>query len=167
MRQLDDGTEIIREGKTGTSLFILIHGEVDVETSVRGESVHLARLPRKRFLRRDRLPHGEVPRTATIRSIGAVEVLELDRDALTSLINRYPIIAQRLRARLHRRAEHTVEVVRRTLRTQLTALPLAPLRRDPEFVDDLSGGIAQDGRLPFQIPRRRRVSPVEVRCPPA
>lgn len=116
LRQLDDGTEIIQEGKTGTSLFILIHGEVNVETSVRGKSVHLARLRENDFFGEIGFLTGK-PRTATIRSIGTVEVLELDRDALTSLINRYPIIAQRLRALYIARAEHAVEVVRRTLRT--------------------------------------------------
>ncbi|MBI1865737.1 MAG: cyclic nucleotide-binding domain-containing protein [Nitrospirae bacterium] len=116
LRQLDDGTEIIREGETGTSLFVLIHGEVDVETSVHGKGVHLARLRENDFFGEIGFLTGQ-PRTATIRSIGAVEVLELDRDALTSLINRYPVIAQRLRALYISRAEHTVEVVRRTLRT--------------------------------------------------
>lgn len=116
LRQLHDGTEIIREGETGTSLFVLIHGEVDVETSVRGKGVHLARLHENDFFGEIGFLTGQ-PRTATIRAIGAVEVLELDRDALTSLINRYPVIAQRLRALYISRAEHTVEVVRRTLRT--------------------------------------------------
>ncbi len=116
LRQLRDGTEIIREGETGTSLFVLIHGEVDVETSVRGKGLHLARLRENDFFGEIGFLTGQ-PRTATIRSIGAVEVLELDRDALTSLVSRYPVIAERLRTLYISRAEHTVEIVRRTLRT--------------------------------------------------
>ena len=82
MRQLDDGTKSSRR-ENGNVLFILIHGEVDVETSVRGKSVHLARLRENDFFGEIGFLTGK-PRTATIRSIGAVEALELDRDALTS-----------------------------------------------------------------------------------
>ncbi|MFI5311015.1 MAG: FAD-dependent oxidoreductase [Gemmatimonadales bacterium] len=75
----EGGQTIVRQGDMGTMMYILKSGEVDVVREADGKEEVLARLgPGDHF--------GEVAvlrgvrRTATVRAVGAVEVLRLSRD---------------------------------------------------------------------------------------
>jgi CRP-like cAMP-binding protein len=76
-----DGEEIIREGDLGTSMYVVADGEVQVEVGGRAVA---------------RLGQGEVvgelsaldpePRSATVRAIGDVRLLQLDSAVLYELM---------------------------------------------------------------------------------
>jgi hypothetical protein len=75
----EDGQDIIRQGDIGAVMYIVRAGEVDVVRETDGAREVLARLgPGEHF--------GEVAvlsgvrRTATVRAVGAVELLRLSRD---------------------------------------------------------------------------------------
>lgn len=108
---------LVREGEPGHSLFLIVSGTVIVRTEAPGgEAVELSRLSTGDFF-------GEVslltsrPRTATVVAETPVEVLELSRNAVGGLRERFPNIDQSLSEIHERRAEKTVAAILERRRT--------------------------------------------------
>ncbi|NJK88619.1 MAG: cyclic nucleotide-binding domain-containing protein [Myxococcales bacterium] len=96
-RELTPGQVLIREGQPGDSFFIVSHGQVRVtRQNDRGQAVLLARL-------RDGAFFGEMavlqpgPRTASVTAEAETEVLEVTKDVLDGLIDRFPSVENVLR----------------------------------------------------------------------
>lgn len=110
-RKFPAGSDIVREGEPGDSLFLITEGSASVQTrDETGQDLSLATLGVGDFF-------GEVslltsrPRTATVRAETAVGVLELTRDRLALLRTRFPGIDQAL-SDFHRlRAQKTIESI--------------------------------------------------------
>ncbi|HEU5163276.1 MAG TPA: cyclic nucleotide-binding domain-containing protein [Thermoanaerobaculia bacterium] len=107
----EEGDIIITEGEEGSSLYVLVSGEVKVFTrGPRGESIPLAALGEGDFFGEVSVLSGK-PRTATITASKHSELLRLDRERLDEIIARHPRVRTVLEEFYQRRASHTVEAM--------------------------------------------------------
>jgi CRP-like cAMP-binding protein len=81
LRRFGGGSVILREGDQGKSFFLLARGVVEVSKSVSGESLVLARLADGSVFGEMALVSNE-PRSATVRALSHVDLLELTRSDL-------------------------------------------------------------------------------------
>lgn len=109
----DEGSVILTEGDPGTSMYVIVSGEVKVFTraaSGGSGTVYLAKLGEGDFF-------GEVsvltrkPRTATITASQKTDLLRLDRDKLDRALAKHPGIRKVLDDFYNARAQHTVEAM--------------------------------------------------------
>lgn len=111
LQQFAEGDIIITEGQEGSSLFVILGGEVKVFTRGKGgESVHLATLGGGDFFGEISILTGR-PRTATITASTQADLLRLDREDLDELSRTMPHIRQVLETFYEKRAKHTVEAM--------------------------------------------------------
>jgi small-conductance mechanosensitive channel/CRP-like cAMP-binding protein len=110
VRQFGAGEMLMRSGEKGESLFIMRSGTAEVfSNTASGQTRHLANYSRGDFTGEMALMTGE-PRTASVRAITDVEVIEIDREGFTRLFKEHPdaaagigdIIAERNRDRLEK-----------------------------------------------------------------
>jgi NADH:ubiquinone reductase (H+-translocating) len=94
----EDGQEIVRQGDVGNSMFIIQEGEVEVvRRQEDGTSNVLARLGKGNHF-------GEIavfnrcPRTATVRAVGHVKLLQVRREAAAALCDSLAALGDALRA---------------------------------------------------------------------
>jgi len=106
LRDLYGSEVIFREGDAGASMFVISEGEVEVETA--GQD--LATLGPGAFFGEIALVT-DLPRSATVRAKGRVELLALDRDVVRGAAERSPQI---LTALLHFVRDRLVDRVART-----------------------------------------------------
>ncbi len=103
------GDTIVREGEPGTRLFVISEGEVSVET----RSVELTRLGPSAFFGEISMVT-DLPRSATIRAIGHVEVLAIDREVIRAAASERPdlvtVLLKFVRERLIDRVARTSEL---------------------------------------------------------
>ncbi|HEY0789063.1 MAG TPA: cyclic nucleotide-binding domain-containing protein [Thermoanaerobaculia bacterium] len=111
LEEHDEGDIIITEGEQGSSLYVVVSGEVKVFTKgPRGESVALAALGEGDFFGEVSVLSGK-PRTATITAAKRSELLRLDREKLDAIIARHPRVRKVLEDFYKKRASHTVEAM--------------------------------------------------------
>jgi CRP-like cAMP-binding protein len=107
--ELAPGDVIFHEGEPGASLFVIAEGEVSVETG----GHELGRLSAGAFFGELALVT-DLPRSATVRAIGRVELLGLDRELVRQAAAEHPQIIQVLlrfmRERLVDRITRTSEL---------------------------------------------------------
>ena len=113
----DEGSVIISEGDPGTSMYVIVSGEVKVYTRGTGNSgsVYLAKLGDGDFFGEVSVLTGK-PRTATITASQRSELLRLDKEKLDNALATYPGIRKVLDDFYKKRAKHTVEAMIETLR---------------------------------------------------
>lgn len=113
----DEGSVIITEGEPGTSMYLIVSGEVKVYTRGSGNagSVYLAKLGEGDFFGEVSVLTGK-PRTATITASQRTELLRLDKEKLDATLTRYPGIRKVLDEFYKKRAKHTVEAMIEMLR---------------------------------------------------
>ncbi|HXI12781.1 MAG TPA: cyclic nucleotide-binding domain-containing protein [Thermoanaerobaculia bacterium] len=118
LEQFDQGDLVITEGDKGSSLYVIVSGEVKVYSrGPKGDSVYLAMLGEGDFFGEVSLLTGK-PRTATITASQRTELLRLDKDKLDRLIEQRPHIREILNEFYKRRAGHTVEAMIESLKGQ-------------------------------------------------
>ena len=111
LRSYAEGDIIVTEGERGSSLFLIVSGEVKVFTrGERGEHVPLAELGPGDFFGEVSLLTGR-PRTATITAKNEVAAIELARHDLDQITSSHPGVLEVLRSFYERRAQQTVEAV--------------------------------------------------------
>ena len=106
----DVGSVIINEGDPGTSMYLIVSGEVKVYTRGAGTSVYLAKLAEGDFFGEVSVLTGK-PRTATITASQRTELLRLDKEKLDNTLAAHPGIRKVLDDFYKRRAKHTVEAM--------------------------------------------------------
>ena len=108
----DEGSVIISEGDPGSSMYLIVSGEVKVYTRSSNTSgnVYLAKLGEGDFFGEVSILTGK-PRTATITASQRTELLRLDKEKLDSLLSTHPGIRKVLDDFYKRRAKHTVEAM--------------------------------------------------------
>lgn len=109
----DEGSVIITEGEAGSSMYLIVAGEVKVYTtgtSDAGGNVYLARLGEGDFFGEVSVLTGK-PRTATITASQRTELLRLDKEKLDNALGTYPGIRKVLDDFYRKRAKHTVEAM--------------------------------------------------------
>lgn len=88
LQKIPEGTDIVREGDVGDRLYILKEGEAEVVARGEGErEVEVATLSKNDYFGEIALLR-DVPRTATVRSRGPVELYSLGRDDFRELLER-------------------------------------------------------------------------------
>lgn len=111
LRDYFPGDIIIKEGEPGSSLFIIIDGEVEVITKDKdGQSVPLARLKDGDFFGEVSLLTGR-PRTATILAVGYVRMMELDKESLDAITGKFPRVQKVLEDFYQKRVHQTIEAM--------------------------------------------------------
>jgi cAMP-dependent protein kinase regulator len=116
LRSYQEGDIIVTEGEIGSSLFLIVSGEVKVFTrGERGEHLPLAELGAGDFFGEVSLLTGK-PRTATITAKNAVIAIELSKDDVDRISAEHPEVRSVLEDFYQRRAHETVEAVIRRLR---------------------------------------------------
>jgi tetratricopeptide (TPR) repeat protein len=112
----DEGSVIITEGDTGTSMYVISSGEVKVYTrGTNTGSVYLAKLGEGDFFGEVSVLTGK-PRTATITASRPTELLRLDKDKLDNALAKHPGVRKVLDAFYKKRANNTVEAMIESLR---------------------------------------------------
>ena len=108
----DEGGVIIAEGQQGSSMYLIVSGQVKVYTQGTGTSgnVYLAKLGDGDFFGEVSVLTGK-PRTATITASQRTELLRLDKEKLDNALAKYPGIRKVLDDFYKRRATHTVEAM--------------------------------------------------------
>jgi small-conductance mechanosensitive channel len=88
------GEVLMRQGEAGETMYIIRHGHVEVIAhGAAGSDRHLATMGSSQVIGEAALFTGEA-RTATIRALDDVEVIEISRDGLTRLFKQSPNTAQ-------------------------------------------------------------------------
>jgi tetratricopeptide (TPR) repeat protein len=112
------GDIIITEGEQGSSLYVIVSGEVKVYTrGTKGESFYLATLGAGDFFGEVSVLTGK-PRTATITASTRSELLRLDKEQLDRVVETHPRVREILDQFYRRRAAQTVEAMIDSLKTK-------------------------------------------------
>jgi len=91
-----DGEEIIRQGNTGESMYVVQAGRVEViQKTENGGEQHLAYLEAGNFFGEMSVFEKEV-RSATVRAAGEARVLKIDKKTLLRRIREDPLLAVNL-----------------------------------------------------------------------
>ena len=108
-----DGELIVRQGKSGNSMYVVQGGRVEVvQHSDRGEEQHLAYLKAGDFFGEMAVFENEV-RSATVRADGEARVLKIDKKTLLTRIREDPLLAVNLlKTMSHRIRELDMEIAR-------------------------------------------------------
>jgi CRP-like cAMP-binding protein len=92
----DDGEEIVRQGNTGESMYVVQSGRVEVvQETEGGERQHLAFLEAGNFFGEMSVFEREV-RSATVRAVGEARVMKIDKKTLLRRIREDPLLAVNL-----------------------------------------------------------------------
>jgi CRP/FNR family cyclic AMP-dependent transcriptional regulator len=94
-RQYGAGETIVREGESGDCLYVIQSGEVEVIRERDGAEVPLAVLKESDFFGEGSLFDRE-KRSATVRALGEVRVLTVDKKTLLRRIQEDPTLAYRI-----------------------------------------------------------------------
>ncbi len=88
----EPGETIVREGQVGRELYMIRSGEVEVvSTNMSDGEVSIAKLgPREVFGERALLE--DTRRTATVRAIGAVDVVVMSREDFGAMVSTFPVV---------------------------------------------------------------------------
>lgn len=88
------GTLLFSEGECGDFIGFIISGIVEIkkQTEFKGKEVVIATLKKDSYVGEMSLLHANEPRFATAVALEDTEIIVLDREALESLIKKYPSI---------------------------------------------------------------------------
>jgi len=105
------GEDIIREGDTGDSIYIISEGRVSVSTDAGGNVVVLAELGEQDFFGEVSFLTGR-PRTATVTAIETTQIMELKRSEVNDLMRRYPNVEKVLMMFHQNRVADTISTMK-------------------------------------------------------
>ena len=89
----EDGEVMAHQGEAGDRAYVILSGEVDIlREAGTAREVHITRSGKDELVGEIALL-ATVPRTATVRAIGRVEALEIDRDVFLTLVQHDPKVA--------------------------------------------------------------------------
>ena len=90
-----DGEIIVRQGEVGNCMYVIQSGKAEVVEEVNGKTVPLAVLRENDFFGEMAIFENQV-RSATVRALGTVRVLTVDKKILLSRIHQDPALAFRI-----------------------------------------------------------------------
>ena len=90
-----DGEVIIRQGEVGDCMYVIQSGKAEVVEETNGQTVRLAVLSENDFFGEMAIFEDQV-RSATVRALGAVRVLTVDKKTLLRRIQQDPALAFRI-----------------------------------------------------------------------
>lgn len=120
------GSDIVESGEPGRSLFLILEGTVQVLYPAQSADVELARLTEGDFFGEMAILNS-MPRSATVRSVGEVRALALDREDFRKIIEATPSVAttilETLSIRIRDADEQISGLSESSMRDPLTGLP--------------------------------------------
>ncbi|MCR9138285.1 MAG: cyclic nucleotide-binding domain-containing protein [Alphaproteobacteria bacterium] len=102
----DDGEQVFAQGSNGTSAYLIVRGDADIVSESGGQEVVVAKLGTNALFG-EISAFCDVPRTAAVRAVGQLTVLELKRENLMELIGEFPDVAVEVIRELARRLART------------------------------------------------------------
>jgi NADH dehydrogenase len=106
VHHFEAGEDIVREGQVGREFYLIVKGEVEVVAAATGAP--LARLgPREVFGEKALLE--DTPRTATVRALGAVDLLVMSRTDFRSMVTNFPPLSDYFHVLLEQRLPGMME----------------------------------------------------------
>ena len=104
------GEEMIRQGDTGRTMYLILNGKVRVETQTPGGNVVLAELGHGACIGEvSVLTGGE--RTATVTTLSDVDAVAFERHRIERVLADYPKVRSLLEALVEGRARDTIEKI--------------------------------------------------------
>lgn len=97
-----DGEVIVKEGEVGTSMYVVLSGEVEVSKESGGEKTVIALL-REEDIFGEMALFDNRPRSASVRAIGEVQVAVFDRLSFLEQIKKNPHIALQILQKMSQR----------------------------------------------------------------
>lgn len=138
---LADGQPVFQEGQSGTEMYVIEQGQIELHRRIRGSERRLVVLGRGELFGEMSLLEG-VPHRMTARAVGSCRLLKITREILEQVLQEHPDVAVTLVRKLARRV-HAAEV-RRAARespgeerplpeavAELPAPPAAPAAESP------------------------------------
>jgi diguanylate cyclase (GGDEF)-like protein len=127
------GSDIVESGEPGRSLFLILEGTVQVLYPAQSADFELARLVAGDFFGEMAILNS-MPRSATVRSVGEVRALALDREDFRRIIEATPSVAttilETLSTRIRDADEQISGLSERSMRDPLTGLLNRPAFQD-------------------------------------
>ncbi len=105
-----DGEVIVRQGDTGDSMYVIQDGQAEVVVEKDGREVRLRTLGKDEFVGEMAVFERET-RSATVRAVGDVRVLTVDRRSIMKKIQDDPSLAFRIMETMSRRIRTLSEEV--------------------------------------------------------
>lgn len=91
--EVSKGQPVFREGEQGGALYIIKEGMLEVQATLHGEQLTLARLGKHQFFGEVSFLTG-VPRTATVDALVDSELLKIEEDELRELLRHHPYLKE-------------------------------------------------------------------------
>ncbi len=114
IHSLPPGKAIVKEGESGSSVYLLTKGSVKVYATIQSKRVDLAVLQPSDFFGEIAFLTGK-PRTATVEAAEPTDVLEVAEEDLRNMIQKYPRIKEVLQNYYEERVKSTMEKVKGVL----------------------------------------------------
>jgi CRP-like cAMP-binding protein len=111
-RTYKSGETIVRQGDTGDSMYVIQEGQAEVVVEKEGREARLRTLGQGEFIGEMAVFEREV-RSATVRAVGDVRVLTIDRRSLLRKIQEDPSLAFRIMETMSRRVRTLSDEVAR------------------------------------------------------
>jgi len=108
------GKPIVREGESGSSVYVLTRGSVNVFATIQNKRVDLAVLQPSDFFGEIAFLTGK-PRTATVEAAEESDLLEVAEEDLRDMIHKWPRIKEVLQNYYEERVKSTMEKVKAVL----------------------------------------------------
>ncbi len=90
-----DGETIIKQGEKGNCMYVILEGQVEIVREKDGKEMRLATAGKGDFIGEMAIFESEV-RSATVRAIGDVRAITVDKENFIRRVNQDPSIAFRL-----------------------------------------------------------------------
>ena len=105
-----DGQVIVRQGELGDCMYVIQEGQVEVVAHEDGDEVRLAVLGEREFFGEMAIFEREV-RTATVRALGPVRILTVDKKTFLRRIHKDPSLAYHIVQTMSQRIRELVAEV--------------------------------------------------------
>ena len=105
------GQELFRQGDPADAAYIIIDGDAEVLVDAPGGPVGVAQLGKNDIVGEIAILC-DVPRTATVKALGAVTALVVSKDLFFQMVSEYPQIGVEVMRELARRLERTTAQLR-------------------------------------------------------
>jgi hypothetical protein len=110
-RSFTYGENVVEEGETGDSMFVIKKGEARVTSNILGKYVELATLKEGDIFGEMVFLSGR-PRTASVVAVGDLEVLEVTSELLQEVVENNPEVQNRIAEFFYSRVQDTLKKVR-------------------------------------------------------
>ncbi|WP_170317602.1 cyclic nucleotide-binding domain-containing protein [Paroceanicella profunda] len=105
-RTFHDGENLMRQGEDGSAAFVLLNGDAEILVEAHGKDTVVAQVGAHEVVGEMALLT-EGPRSATVRALGTVQALRIDRTTFLKLLKQFPEMGLELLRVMTDRLEHT------------------------------------------------------------